>query len=90
MEKPKKQTVMMMLLFATLVSGNALAAALDTGTHWLQPVVGVSSTNLSYHLDQGVVTVMGQVDSGIESAIVEEYLNTMDNVDEVVNRIIVD
>ncbi len=50
-------------------------------------VVGVSTATLSATVEDGVATIFGTVDSGIEEALVKNYVANIEGVDEVIDHI---
>ncbi len=89
MEILKPKTVIMTFLVVLFTSGAAIADKLENGSHSLNSVVGVSSTSVRFYLDEGLATIWGDVDSGVESAIAQRKVLHLDGVDKVINRITV-
>jgi len=50
-------------------------------------IPGVSSTDLNVRIDNGVATIFGNVDSGVEEALAKNYVEDLDGVDKVIDLI---
>lgn len=82
------KTLATLIVVALMSAGSASAALmLKNGTSSLYSVEGVSSANLSVTLRNGVATLSGDVDSGVESALAADHVADMEGVTEVVNLI---
>lgn len=81
------KTVAALVVAGFMSVGSASAMMLDNGNSPLNSVDGVSSANLTVNFKNGVATVFGDVDSGVESALAANYVADMDGVTRVVNLI---
>jgi len=50
-------------------------------------IPGVSSTDLDVRIDNGVATLFGNVDSGVEEAMAKNYVAGLDGVDRVIDLV---
>lgn len=81
-----KLSLTSLALAGLLVAGSASAmitSAPVTG------VVGLSGATVNYTIENGVVTLFGDVDSGIESALVQAHVAKFEGVEKVKNLITV-
>ena len=76
-----------MALAGALSIGTASAMGLDSGTKPLSSVNGVSSQSLSYKVQNGVATLFGNAESGFEAQLAENYVEQINDVDQVINLI---
>ena len=53
----------------------------------LNGVVGLSGVGVNYTIDDGVATLFGHVDSGIEAALAQSHIEKAEGVDKVINLI---
>lgn len=75
-------------VFVTAIStGVATAMEIGDGTKQLTSINGVSSVDISVTVKDGVATLFGSVDAGMESVLVANYVSEMNGVDKVVNLI---
>ncbi len=63
------------------------AHAMIKSTMPVYSVNGVSSASLTVTVDNGIATLFGSVDSGIESALAESHVAKLDGVEKVINQI---
>jgi hypothetical protein len=82
------KTLAALALTGAMSIGTASAMGLDSGIKPLTSVAGISSTNISVKVDDGVATLFGFVDSNHEHALAEAHVADMEGVDRVINRLI--
>ena len=81
-----KTTFASMLVIGALSVGTA-SAMTDRHTTPLTGALGTSSVDLRVTVEDGVAYLFGNVDSGIESGLVEQHVAGLDGVDKVINLI---
>jgi len=82
------KTIAALALTGALSVGTASAMGLNTGIMPVDSIAGVSSSNISVKVDNGVATLFGYVDSSHESALAQAHVEQIDGVDRVINLII--
>ncbi len=81
-----KKTFAALALVGLLTAGTASAMGTSASVNG---VVGLSSATVNYSLDDGVATLFGNVDSGVESALAQAHVEKLDGVEHVRNLITV-
>jgi len=79
-----KTTIATLTLAGALFAGSA-SAMITSGP--VNGVVGISSASLNYTVDEGVATLYGDVDSGVESALAQAHVEKLQGVNKVINLI---
>lgn len=74
-------------LTGALSIGTASAMGLNIGTKPITSITGVSSTNISVRVDDGVATLFGSADSQSEVSLAKNHVKTIDGVDRVINLV---
>ena len=81
---------MMKLLKNSLIGATLLAGAAAMGTAsaiTLDSIPGVTGGSLKVSVDNGVATLFGNADSGIERELAKAYIEKMDNVERVIDLV---
>jgi len=73
------------LLAATLIAGTFAMGSASALT--LNSIPGVTGANLQVQVVDGVATIFGNVDSGIERHLARAYVEKLDNVEKVINLV---
>lgn len=81
-----KKSLAALALITAMSAGTA--QAMNSVSMQINSVVGVSSTNLRVHIEDGVAHLFGTVESGVEAAIAEAHVKKLDGVNEVFNNIL--
>ena len=71
------------LIAATLIAGTVVMSSAFSIT--LRDVPGLNTNELSVRIDDGVATLFGNADSGIERHLAQRYLENLEEVDRVIN-----
>lgn len=83
-----KKSLTALALVGAFSFGNA--SAMTSITMPLTSVVGVSSSNLRVHVEDGIAHLFGTVENGSESALAQAHAEKLPGVDKVINRVLLD
>ena len=81
-----KATFASLLIAGTMVAGSA--SALDSASAPLTGIVGVSASDLSVRIDDGVATLFGTVENVSDKAAAQRHVAKIDGVEEVINLVL--
>jgi len=88
MKLSAKQSIAALALIGAMSVGTA--SAMTSATMPLTSVVGVGSSNLRVHVEDGIAHIFGIVENGSEAALAQAHVEKLPGVDKVINRILLD
>lgn len=82
-----KATIAALLIAGTMTAGTA-SAMLTSSTAPLTGIVGVTASDISVRVDEGVATLFGTVESISDKAAAQRHVANLEGVDQVINLIL--